>query len=119
MKSILTSSLAALTFVGQVLTAQTLPVYAKTHKLSATKEEPRIQLARLPFTKSKEEKEEKESEKSEKKDDKKEEDKKKQQSKMSKEQMENELNKLRNEEKRLQKEMQKQKVQQVSPEKDW
>ncbi|MCW5821652.1 MAG: IPT/TIG domain-containing protein [Cyanobacteria bacterium TGS_CYA1] len=68
MKSILTSSLAALTFVGQVLTAQTLPVYAKTHKLSATKEEPRIQLARLPFTKSKEEKEE--SEKSEKKDDK-------------------------------------------------
>lgn len=73
MKSILTSSLAALTFVGQVLTAQTLPVYAKTHKLSATKEEPRIQLARLPFTKSKEEKEEKESEKSEKKDDKKDE----------------------------------------------
>ena len=71
MKSILTSSLAALTFVGQVLTAQTLPVYAKTHKLSATKEEPRIQLARLPFTKSKEEKEE--SEKSEKKDDKEEE----------------------------------------------
>ncbi|MDX1988144.1 MAG: IPT/TIG domain-containing protein [Candidatus Obscuribacter sp.] len=71
MKSILTSSLAALTFVGQVLTAQTLPVYAKTHKLSATKEEPRIQLARLPFTKSKEEKEE--SEKSEKKDDKKDE----------------------------------------------
>ena len=38
---------------------------------------------------------------------------------MNKEQMENELNKLRNEEKRLQKEMQKQKVQQVSPEKDW
>lgn len=73
MKSILTSSLAALTFVGQVLTAQTLPVFAKTHKLSATKEEPRIQLARLPFTKSKEEKEEKESEKSEKKDDKKDE----------------------------------------------
>lgn len=71
MKSILTSSLAALTFVGQVLTAQTLPVFAKTHKLSATKEEPRIQLARLPFTKSKEEKEEKESEKSEKKNDKK------------------------------------------------
>lgn len=71
MKSILTSSLAALTFVGQVLTAQTLPVYAKTHKLSATKEESRIQLARLPFTKSKEEKEE--SEKSEKKDDKKDE----------------------------------------------
>lgn len=54
-----------------------------------------------------------------KKDDNKEEDKKKQQPKMSKEQMENELNKLRNEEKRLQKEMQKQKVQPVSPEKDW
>ncbi|QQR59327.1 MAG: IPT/TIG domain-containing protein [Candidatus Melainabacteria bacterium] len=86
MKSILTTSLAALTFVGQVLTAQTLPVDAKTHKLSATKAEPRIQLARLPFTKSKEEKEEadkkgdkkddksdksEKSEKSEKKDDKK------------------------------------------------
>lgn len=86
MKSILTSSLAALTFVGHVLTAQTLPVDAKTHKLSATKEEPRIQLARLPFTKSKEDKEEadkkddkkdeksektEKSEKSEKKDDKK------------------------------------------------
>lgn len=54
-----------------------------------------------------------------KKDDNKEEDKKKQQPKMSKEQMENELNKLRNEEKRLQKEIQKQKVQPVSPEKDW
>jgi len=63
MKSILTTSLAALTFVGQVLTAQSLPVDAKTHKLSATKEEPRIQLARLPFTKSKEDKEKEESEK--------------------------------------------------------
>ncbi len=70
MKPILTSSLALATFVGQVLTAATLPVDAKTHKLSATRQEPRIQLARLPFTKSKEEKEaQEEKEKSEKKKD--------------------------------------------------
>lgn len=68
MKPILTSSLALATFVGQILTAATLPVDAKTHKLSATREEPRIQLARLPFTKSKEEKEaQEEKEKAEKK----------------------------------------------------
>lgn len=68
MKPILTSSLALATFVGQVLTATTLPVDAKTHKLSATRQEPRIQLARLPFTKSKEEKEaQEEKEKNEKK----------------------------------------------------
>jgi Ca-activated chloride channel homolog len=89
-------------------------------KLAPTNKEARenLQKAMNELKKQEPPKEEpKKDKKDEKKDDKKE--KKPEQPKMNKDQMENELNKLRNQEKKLQQELQKQKVQKVSPEKDW